>query len=44
MYTSNSKQQIEKNAGKKICFAEIVISVFDRIENIVGKGKNPGCQ
>ena len=25
-------------------FAEIVISVFDRVENVVGKGENAGFQ
>ena len=36
--------RLESFAGDKISEALMTISVFDRVENIVGKGENAGNQ
>ena len=40
----NNMTKLKAFAEDKINVAQMMISVFDRVENIVGKGKNAGNQ
>ena len=43
-FTKRQNLALKAFADDKFCVAKMVISVFDRVENIVGRGENAGHQ